>query len=300
MSGPLRAARPGCRWSCSGRSGCRWPVLVGRVLDVSRTGIEHRHVRLLEGIRGVRPVRVSPASLGVVVSGLDPFVVARNDESARPGSHGRRIAELVHARLGSRRQPYRVGDVLEAPRRRGCLGEHFAVGERVHEADGTTEVPPIERLVCPLRIGDGIVLTLSRRGRVPDRAVLRPVRGAHVVVVEVVQVLPARIDRVQERHILTDGHVEFADPVGVVDPADGQAGGRRRWRVAAVLVDAGAPRVLRWLDELALGASERLYDTYRRVPGVADHRHGDRDDATLRHRQGSRPRLRSVHAGGGY
>ena len=61
---------------------------------------------------------------------------------------------------------------LNPPDDDDVFDENLAVGERVHESSRSTEVGEIERLVCPLRIGDGIVLTRGAPERVPDRAVL--------------------------------------------------------------------------------------------------------------------------------
>ena len=48
------------------------------------------------------------------------------------------------------------------------------------------------------------MLTGRGPGRIADRAVLRPDCGVHVVDVELMQIFPARVDRVQERDVLAD------------------------------------------------------------------------------------------------
>jgi hypothetical protein len=86
----------------------------------------------------------------------------------------------------------------------------------------------------------------------------------------------------RKRDVLADGRLEFADLVRILDSAYRQA---RRWRgrrVTALRVDS---RALPWVDELALGPTERLDDSDGLVPGIADRCHPDRHDAPLLDRE---------------
>jgi len=55
-----------------------------------------------------------------------------------------------------------------------------------------------------------------------ERAVLRPDLAVHVVFVELAEVLPCGIHRVQERHVLRHRDLELADPERVLHRTDRQ------------------------------------------------------------------------------
>src|SRR5262249_47031983 len=185
----------------------------GRRRDL-RFGLVEDRVRLTRGVgdvavgrverrlgrRSGRPGRVVPvggeaAAVAVVVGGLDPLVLAGDDEPGLVVAGRLRVAHVVHPGLGVAREADAVGDVAEPVFAALLLRQDLPVVERVDEAGRAQEVGEAVGLVAPFRRGEAVVLARTDRAAVEvDLAEARPGGAALVGAVEVATVLAQRVD----------------------------------------------------------------------------------------------------------